>query len=230
MTTYQIDALSVGQVMRDAAVFDPKRWALDARLADSLPQAVVDLFRLLDERRIEYVLVGGIAMLQYIEGRNTQDIDLVMALASLKRLPEIAVERQDADFARGRFGTLRIDILLTRNQLFRKVQRRFAARRRFAEQDIPCATVEGLLLLKLYALPSLYRQGQFTRVSIYETDIATLMHDYRPDTESILSELADHLPASDLAAVREILLEINSRIARFDDFRQSYPSTTEAST
>jgi hypothetical protein len=28
-----------------------------------------------------------------------------------------------------------------------------------------CATVEGLLLLKLYALPLLYRGGDFTRVS-----------------------------------------------------------------
>lgn len=230
MTTYRLDAVAIGQVVRDAAVFDPKRWALDAKQADSLPQAVAALFQLLGERRIDYVLVGGIAMLQYIEGRNTQDIDVVMALAALKQLPEIVVERQDADFARGRFGTLRIDILLTRNQLFRKVQRRFAARRRFAEQDIPCATVEGLLLLKLYALPSLYRQGQFTRVSIYETDIATLIHDYRPDTEPILSELAEHLPPSDLAAVREILREISSRIARFDDLRQSPPSSTEAFT
>jgi hypothetical protein len=219
MSIYRAESLSIGQVVRDAAVFDPKRWLMDAQQADSLPQAVADLFRLLYERRIDYVLVGGVAMLQYIEGRNTQDIDLVMALASLQRLPEIVVEHQDADFARGRFGNLRIDILLTRNPLFRKVQRRFSSSRRFAEQDIRCATAEGLLLLKLYALPSLYRQGQFSRVSIYETDIATLMHDYGPDMETILAELTDHLPASDLAAVREIVVEINARITRFTAYQ-----------
>lgn len=42
------------------------------------------------------------------------------------------------------------------------------------------ATVEGLLLLKLYALPSLYRQGSL-RVSIYENkNVAALLYTYRP--------------------------------------------------
>jgi hypothetical protein len=35
--------------------------------------------------------------------------------------------------------------------------------------------VEGLILLKLYALPSLYRQGNFAKVGIYENDVATLL-------------------------------------------------------
>lgn len=223
MTHYHVDALSIGQVMRDAVVFDPRHWPAAAMQADSLPLAVADLFGLLHQRRIAYLLVGGVAMLQYVEGRNTEDIDVVMALASLKRLPEIVVEHQDADFARSRFGNLCIVILLTRNPLFRKVQRQFATRRRFAEQDVHCATVEGMLLLKLYALPSLYRQGQFTRVSIYETDIATLVHDYRPDMEQLLAELAEHLPATDLKAVREIVLEINTRIERFDKRLPSFP-------
>jgi hypothetical protein len=76
--------------------------------------------------------------------------------------------------------------------------------------------VEGLLLLKLYALPSLYRQGDFTRVGLYETDVATLIHDYRPPLEPLLAELAHHLSASDLAAVRDVVAEIRQRIERFD--------------
>jgi hypothetical protein len=80
----------VGEVIRNAVVFDFKNWAGDSTLAnsDSLLQAVQRLFALLDERGVDYVLVGGIALLTYVEGRNTRDIDLIMALSSLERLPE----------------------------------------------------------------------------------------------------------------------------------------------
>jgi hypothetical protein len=86
---------------------------------------------------------------------------------------------------------------------------------RFDEREITTATVEGLLLLKLYALPSLYRQGNFARVGLYENDVATLLYYYQPDQEAILRELASHLSASDLAEVRGILAEIGQRIQRF---------------
>jgi len=58
--------------------------------------------------------------------------------------------------------------------------------------------VEGLLLLKLYALPSLSRQENFARVGLYENDIATLNHDYRPDLNPLFEELESHLSASDM--------------------------------
>ncbi|MCZ7571601.1 MAG: hypothetical protein M5U01_23885 [Ardenticatenaceae bacterium] len=185
--------------------------------ADSLLQTVARLFEMLRDREIEYVLVGGVALLQYIEGRNTEDIDLIMSLSSLKKLPEIEVSSQDINFARGQFNELQIDILLTHNPLFEKVRKHYTTTQRFVEQDIPCATVEGLLLLKLYALPSLYRQGNFARVSIYETDIATLVHDYRPQLQPLFDELAHHLSATDLAAVRAVVGEIQQRIERFGE-------------
>ena len=160
-------------------------------------------------------MVGGVALLQYIEGRNTEDVDLIMAWPSLSRLPEIQVTRQDANFARGKFDELQIDIRLTRNPLFEKVRQQYATVQHFVERDIPCATVEGLLLLKLYALPALYRQGSFARVGIYENDIATLMHAYQPQLEPLLIELSHHLSETDLAAVRDILADIQERIKRF---------------
>ena len=184
--------------------------------ADTLLQTVARLFAVLHERQIDYLLVGGVALLQYVEGRNTEDIDLIMALPSLKKLPEIQIASQDVNFARGKFDELQIDILLTRNPLFEKVQRKYATTQRFVERDIPCATVEGLLLLKLYALPSQYRQGDFARVGIYENDIATLIHDYRPQLEPLFAELARHLSDSDLAAVRDVVAEIQQRIELFD--------------
>ena len=211
-----MEAIHIGDVIRNAVVFDPSRSKADAMNADNLILSVARLFDLLRERQIDYVLVGGVAMLQYVEGRNTEDIDLIMALASLHQLPEIIVESQEAYFARAAFDDLRIDVLLTQNPLFDKVRRQYAADRQFVEQTIPCATVEGLLLLKLYALPSLYRQGDFTRVGLYENDVATLLHSYRPALDPLLHELADYMSDSDLAEVRAILAEIQARIDRFD--------------
>jgi hypothetical protein len=210
--------VSIGEVLRNAAVFDFKRPQGDRLNAASLIPTVDRLFRLLDERRIEYLLVGGVAMLQYVEGRNTEDVDLIMALSALERLPEIRLESREGDFARGRFEGLQVDLLLTGNPLFEEVRRRYATTRPFVERDIPCATVEGLLLLKLYALPSLYRQGNFARVGLYENDIATLLHDYAPGLEPLLGELAAHLSATDMAELGKITAEIRQRVERIGRF------------
>ena len=182
---------------------------------DSLLQTVDDLFALLAQRSIDYVLVGGIAMLQYVDGRNTEDIDLIVALNTLQNLPEIEIETQDMYFARGDFHGLQIDLLLTENQLFDVVRRKHVAVQPFAEREIPTATVEGLLLLKLYALPSLYRQGDFARVSIYEGDVAALLQAYSPDIEPLYTELSEHLSKTDILEVKTIVGEIQQRIERF---------------
>ena len=205
----------IGHIIRNAVVFNFKNWRGGSVQTDSLLETVARLFAALRERKIEYLLVGGIALLHYIEGRNTEDIDLLMALPALKKLPEIEITSQDDNFARGKFNELQIDILLTRNPLFEKVRKHYATTQRFVEQDLPCATVEGLLLLKLYALPALYRQGNFARVGIHETDIATLLHDYPSPLEPLFDELALHLNETDLAAVKEVVADIQQRIKRF---------------
>lgn len=184
---------------------------------DILIETVARFFSLLRERQIDYVLVGGIALLQYVEGRNTEDIDLIMAVSALERLPELQLETRDSDFARSKFGDLRVDVLLTSNPLFAEVRKRYTTSKRFVEQEIPCASVEGLILLKLYALPSLYRQGNFTRVGLFENDIATLMHVHDPPIESLLNELTTYLNDSDMTHVKEIVEEIQQRIRRFDE-------------
>ena len=205
----------IGQVIQNARLFNLKQWRDAMITIDSLPQNIAQLFRLLTERHIDYVLVGGVALLSYIEGRNTEDIDLIIASPALDRLPEVRVLSQDNDFVRGQFEQLQLDLLLTRNPLFEQVRRQHTTRQPFAEQTIPTATVEGLLLLKFYALPSLYRQGSFARVSLYENDIAMLVQAYRPDLEPLFQELTPYLEAGDLTAVREIAAEIQQRIDRF---------------
>ncbi len=184
-------------------------------------ETVSRFFSLLRERQIDYVLVGGIALLQYVEGRNTEDIDLIMAVSALERLSELRLETRDADFARSRFADLKVDVLLTTNPLFDRVRQDYTTTKRFVEQDIPCATVEGLILLKLYALPSLYRQGNFTRVGLYENDVATLMYAHKPSLQPLVDELAQYLSDQDLRQVREIVNEIGVRISRFEGLTDS---------
>jgi len=221
MTIHSIP--QIGSVIRNAVAFNFKHPLEVIMKADSLLTQVERLFDLLDSRKTDFVLAGGIALLTYVEGRNTQDIDLIMALPSLEKLPEIQIQSQDMYFARGKFGDLQIDVLLTKNPLFEKVAKLYSAEKQFLDRTIRCATVEGLLLLKLFALPSLYRQacpepsrrGSFERVGIYENDIATLIHAFNPDMKPLLAELGHHLNETDLNEARNILTEIERRIQRF---------------
>lgn len=183
--------------------------------ADSLLAQVEKLFHLLDSRKTDYVLVGGIALLTYVEGRNTQDIDLIMALPSLQKIPEIKLTSQDKYFARGQFGELQIDVLLTENPLFDKVARKYSTEKQFLDRSIRCANVEGLLLLKLFALPLLYRQGSFERVGLYENDIALLIYTYNPKVEPLFAELSKHLNKDDLTEAHKIVADVEMRIQRF---------------
>lgn len=203
----------IGDIVYNAVGFDPKNWR--GGKAMTLPQHVVDFFALLQARQIDYVLVGGIALLQYVEGRNTQDLDLIIAPHALEALSEVRIVEQNVYFAWGQYETLHIDFLLTENPLFKKVQQAYTTQHPFDDSVIHCATVEGLLLLKLYALPSLYRQGDFARVGVYENDIATLMHYYAPSMMELLTELKAYLNDTDWQEVGRIVDEIQYRLARF---------------
>lgn len=205
----------IGNVIRNAVVFNVKNWVGDMMSSDSLIQSIQGFFTLLEERKIDYVLVGGIAILHYVEGRNTEDLDLLMTVSSLEQLPELTIIERDMYFVRAKFNELQIDILLTKNPLFKKVHSDHSKVEKFLDRNIPLATVEGLLLLKLYALPSLYRQGNFARVGIYENDIATLLHYYQPNVDALLGELAKHVDKKDLAEIKGVLSDIESRIKRF---------------
>jgi len=207
----------IGDTIRKAMVFNINNWREAPMNADSLIQTVQDFFAILEQRKIDYVLVGGIALLQYVEGRNTEDLDLLMAVSALDKLPELKIDRRDMYFVHAHYGDVPIDILLTQNPLFREVQRQYTQVKHFLDRDITLATVEGLLLLKLYALPSLYRQGDFARVGLYENDIATLLHYYQPDVSKLLDTLAAYVSANDLAEIKSIVEDIQHRLKRFRD-------------
>ena len=70
----------IGEVLVNGVVFDPKNSeALRSMDLENLLQAAPRLFDLLEKRGVDYVLVGGIAMLVYVAGRNTQDVDLIVS-------------------------------------------------------------------------------------------------------------------------------------------------------
>jgi hypothetical protein len=175
-----------------------------------VPADSLDLFRLLAQRQVPYLLVGGMAMLTYVQGRNTKDVDLLMSVAAMGQVPELEVFDRKDFFVRGRFRTVQVNLLLTTSPLFKLVEERFSTRHRFAELEVPLSTADGLIMLKLYALPSLYRQSDWDRVYIFESDIKQLVARYAPDLEPLLVLLGQHLPANDLAELRQMLSEEQS--------------------
>ena len=217
---------SVAEILRNAAVFGRTQWtdkgmpnmtpAPDANLS----QQIHELFALLRDRNVQYLLVGGVALLRYIDGRNTEDIDLLLSVESLSTLPEITLADQNPFFARGAYKNLRVDLLLTANPLFKLVPDKYATVHRFHELDVHCATVEGLILLKLYALPSLYRQGNAQRIALYETDILMLAQRYRPDMRPLLDTLTPFLEPGQLSSLKDIVLDIQHRLSRIDGAAQ----------
>ena len=101
-------------------------------------------------------------------------------------------------FVRANYSELQIDILLTKNPLFKKVHDQYSKVEKFLDRKIPLATIEGLLLLKLYALPSLYRQDNFAR-----------------NVSSLVTELSQYVNETDLAEIKGVISDIQNRIKRF---------------
>jgi hypothetical protein len=209
---------AIASIVRDGMLFDPKNWQTlmsTPNLNDIL--ATIDrLFATLNEQQTPYVLVDGVAMLGYIQGRNTQDVDLIMARsdgAAMGLL--IGVENQDfaqADYEEG----VRVDLRLSQNKLFKLIQKSYANPIQFGEHSVITATPEGLVILKLYALPSLYRQGQFDRAALYETDILQLAFNYKLAFEPLLKVVKPHLIESDMEELGEIVGDIQRRIRRME--------------
>lgn len=182
-----------------------------------VPQDAMELFRLLHERCVNYLLVGGMAMLTYVQGRNTKDVDLLMSVAALEQLPELTIEDRKDFFARGKFRSIQVDLLLTANPLFKIILERFATRHPFEELSVPTATVEGMMVLKLFALPSLYRQMDMDRAAIYEADIKMLLARHKPEVKPLFKVLEPYIPQTDLRELQKIVSEEQQRVTRSKD-------------
>lgn len=207
--------VAIDEIITNGIIFDVKNWQNNLMDINNLFTQVDDLFNTLESKNIDYLLVGGVALLSYIDGRNTQDIDFILSRQDLDTLSDIQINDENKDFIRASFHQLQIDILLTQNKLFKRVLQKFVTERKFGNRLIRCVTVEGLILLKLYALPSLYRQGKFNRAIIYENDILLLLLNYQVDLTALLKLLSKHLLTTDLEEIKEILKDIEAKIKRF---------------
>jgi hypothetical protein len=176
-----------------------------------VPQDALDLFRLLAERHADYLLVGSLAMLTYVQGRNTRDVDLLMSVATLRKIPELLIVEESEYFARATFRSVQVDLLLTKNPLFKRVAKKFATQHRFAELAVPAVTVEGLIVLKLYVLPSLYRQMALDRAALYETNISLLIARHAPKLEPLTALVYPLMPPGDQKELKKILAECSER-------------------
>lgn len=106
---------------------------------------------------------------------------------------------------------MQVDFRLTTNPLFERVRATERAAITFDGRTVPSVTRDGLLLLKLYALPSLYRQGKLDRAALYETDILMLHAGVVVDDGRLLSTLSTYLPKHDVAELGKILEEQRQR-------------------
>jgi hypothetical protein len=221
---------AIGEIIFNGVMFDMKNWGNEPLDANRLPTSVENLFNILADRQIDYLLVGGIALLSYMEGRNTQDIDFILAREDLASIPEISIMEENRDFARCTFDSaLQVDLRLTNNSLFKLVHDCYVAERQFGDRIIRCASVEGLLLLKFFALPSLYRQGQFNKVTIYENDITQLLLNYTVDLSEVLRILTNHVIPTDLQELQTTANDIQSRIQRLYAQRNRFAENEETS-
>ena len=113
-----------------------------------------------------------------------------------------------------RLWPLRVDLLFTVNPLFASVAAQHVEARTFRGHTLSVATAEGLLLLKLYALPSLYRQGQIARAALYESDLALLLLAHPVEDETLLTALQPHMTDGDIHALAEVLRDVRARMRR----------------
>jgi hypothetical protein len=209
-------SLDIGEVLLKGNVFKFRPQTADETMTpESIPALVDELLDALVDSRVDCMIVGGIALLQFIEGRNTEDLDFIIASSDLGKVPGLSVKEKRDWFWLCNFKGLRVDALLTDNKLFKLARKDFSAERDFHGRSVRCATPEGLVLLKLYALPSLHRQMDFTRVTIYESDIASLLFHHACDTPRLMDILEGHLSASDHAEVRKVLDGIQAKIEAF---------------
>ncbi len=72
------------------------------------------------------------------------------------------------------------------------------------------------MLLKLYSLPSLYRQGSGQKIGLYENDIFMLCQRTRPTTAAILETLKPHVDPDAHGELCKIIADIERRVSKID--------------
>jgi hypothetical protein len=128
----------------------------------------------------------------------------------------LLIGSENQDFAQADYEGVKIGSWLNQNKLFKLIQKSYTNPIQFGEHSVVTATPEGLMILKLYALPSLYRRGPFDRAALYETGILQLAFNYKLAFEPLLKVVKPHLIESDMEELGEIVGDIQRRIRRME--------------
>lgn len=152
------------------------------------------LFGLLEEQRVPFVIVGGLAMKVYVQDRTANDADILMSARALECVAELQIQERTDFFCRAHFRGIRVVVYLVENPFFEAIRVQFATKVALSGMGVTAATVEGLLALNLYAIYLISRQRDFYRHEPYEVNIIALLACYEPQVEPIFALLRAHIP------------------------------------
>jgi hypothetical protein len=174
---------------------------------------LITFITLLEAKGIEYALVGGAALMTMDNCmRPTDDFDFIVSRQDIEQLQELTQESSDRNFGRYLYQGTQIDALYRDNPIFEYVMRNCLDSAVIEGKKIVRASPTGIILLKLYALPSLYQQGQQRRAMTYENDIsALLIQGIAVDFDAILKVLAGELLPSQIKELSNILADCQRR-------------------
>jgi hypothetical protein len=177
---------------------------------------LVTFITLLESKGIEYALVGGAALLTMDDcKRPTDDFDFIVSRRDIDQLEELTQQSSDRNFGRYLYQGTQIDALYRDNPIFEYVMDNYLDSAVVEGKEIVRASPTGIILLKLYALPSLYQQGQQRRAMIYENDIsALLIQGIAVDFDAILKALTGELLPSQIQELSNILEDCQRRANR----------------
>lgn len=179
--------LAICQSIYDANAFNIQNWRDGFPIDyDMLPELVIKFLNLLEEKQVDFCIVGGIAYLAYIQDRNTKDLDILISVTELEKIIDyVEVTNKDVNFTNAVFEGMRIDFLKTSNSLFEYVKENETTKYDFTEGLYPIATVNGLILMRFDAIIDPYQKGNFNKIIFYERDLQVLTKNFDIDWEHI---------------------------------------------
>ncbi len=179
--------LAICQSIYDANAFNIQNWKNGFPIDyDMLPELVIKFLNLLEEKQVDFCIVGGIAYLAYIQDRNTKDLDILISVTELEKIIDrVEITNKDVNFTNAVFEGMRIDFLKTSNSLFDCVKKHETTEYNFTEGLYPIATVNGLVLMRFDAIIDLYDKKDFNKMLRFESDAQFLTLNYEIDWEHI---------------------------------------------
>lgn len=179
--------LAICQSIYDANAFNIQNWKNGFPIDyDMLPELVIKFLNLLEEKQVDFAIVGGIAYLAYIQDRNTKDLDILISVKELDKIIDyVEVTNKDVNFTNALFEGMRVDFLKTSNSIFEYVKKHETTEYNFEEGLFPVATINGLILMRFDAIIDLYQKGNFNKIIFYERDLQVLTLNYEIDWDHI---------------------------------------------